>query len=59
MITKGQAYRSWEKWLDECPVDWYGGRPPTSEIETINFDFGKYKDEEYELRTHYQREEVL
>ena len=41
MITKGQAYRSWEKWLDECPVDWYGGRHPTSEIETINFDFGK------------------
>ena len=46
MITKGQAYRAWEKWLDECPVDWYGGRHPTSEIETINFDFGKYKDEE-------------
>ena len=46
MMTKGQAYRSWEKWLDECPVDWYGGRHPTSEIETINFDFGKYKDEE-------------
>ena len=31
-----------EKWLDECPVPWTGGRHPTSFIETINFDFNDY-----------------
>ena len=45
-ITLDQKYRDWEKWLDECPVDWTSSRHPTSFIETINFDFTKYESED-------------
>tara|TARA_R100001126_G_scaffold91682_1_gene61300 strand:+ start:78 stop:239 length:162 start_codon:yes stop_codon:yes gene_type:complete len=45
-ITLDQKYRDWEKWLDECPVDWTSSRHPTSFIETINFDFTKYQSED-------------
>ena len=45
-ITFDQKYRDWEKWLDECPVDWTLSRHPTSFIETINFDFTTYENEE-------------
>ena len=45
-ITFDQKYRDWEKWLDECPVDWTSSRHPTSFIETINFDFTTYENEE-------------
>jgi len=45
-ITLDQKYRDWEKWLDECPVDWTSSRHPTSFIETVNFDFTKYESEE-------------
>ena len=41
-----QKYREWEKWLDECPVDWTSSRHPTSFIETVNFDFTKYESED-------------
>ena len=47
-IILDQKYRDWEKWLDECPVDWTSSRHPTSFIETINFDFTKYESEEEE-----------
>ena len=45
-ITFDQKYRDWEKWLDECPVDWTSSRHPTSFIETVNFDFTKYESED-------------
>ena len=45
-ITFDQKYRDWEKWLDECPVDWTSSRHPTSFIQTVNFDFTKYESEE-------------
>ena len=43
-IILDQKYRDWEKWLDECPVDWTSSRHPTSFIETVNFDFTKYEN---------------
>ena len=45
-IILDQKYRDWEKWLDECPVDWTSSRHPTSFIETVNFDFTKYESED-------------
>ena len=45
-ITFDQKYRDWEKWLDECPVDWTSSRHPTSFIQTVNFDFTKYESED-------------
>ena len=40
--TYDEVQEEFDKWLDECPVEWTDSTHPTSFIETYNFDFTKY-----------------
>jgi len=45
-MNKTKAYKRWNSWLSKCPIEFRTLRSPTVDIETIEFDFDSYVDEE-------------
>jgi hypothetical protein len=43
-MTKEDAYKAWEQWLEKCPVWFLKLRTPTVDLETVQFDFDQYED---------------
>jgi len=43
-MTKEDAYKAWEQWLEKCPVEFIKLRTPTVDLETVQFDFDQYED---------------
>ena len=44
-MTKEQAYKLWNEWLEKCPIYYRVLNCPTVDIEQISFDFDEYKGE--------------
>lgn len=45
-MNKAKAYKRWNSWLSKCPIEFRTLRSPTVDIESIEFDFDSYVDEE-------------